>query len=256
MPLPKRRPPLDFRTIDVHADGDAVAGFAGYAARFWSVDAYGTALKPGAFRKTLKERDGRISLLWQHDPFTPIGKPSTLKEDRDGLAFRAEVVTETRAGAEAMALLRADVPLGMSFGFETVKSRPLEDADADKVDFSQASEFHASKDGRSSVRVIEEVRLWEISLVTFPANDGATVDDVRAIAPAALSSLLDAITAGALDDERRGLVAQIVAAWGDGAEPPTSSALTPAEARPVDPFDLVAAFAVERARQHLAGVRL
>ena len=259
-----RRPALQYRTAEVRAlADDEGAGFAGHAAHFWSVDSYGTAVKPGAFRKTLKERGERVPVLWQHDPFSPIGRPTELKEDKEGLAFSAEVVVDTRAGAEAMALLRADVPLGMSFGFETVKSRPVEDADADKLDWSQAPVFYKGEEGRQYVRVIEEVRLWEISLVTFPANDLAAVEDVRADAET-LSLLLDAIRGKSLRPEQRALVEQIVAAWGDGAEPAGETPpLTPVEARretpdppiPAGPdFALLAAAAATRTRLVLSGV--
>lgn len=227
------KPSIQYRTFDVRAEQDR-DGFDGHASAWWSVDSYGTAMKPGAFRKTLKERGEKIPLLWQHDPWTPIGKPDELKEDKAGLAFKASVVTDVRAGAEAMALLRADTPLGMSFGFETIKSRPVEEADQDKLDWSQAPQFYTTDEGKDFVRIIEEVRLWEISLVTFPANEAATITAVRADLEAdALSSLLDALKAGTLNDEQRALCEQIVAAMseraGAGSDPLTTP--LPDEAR-------------------------
>ena len=230
------KPTIEYRTVDVRAtdDGD---GFDGHASTWWVVDSYGTAMKPGAFRKTLKERGDRIPLLWQHWPDVPIGRPTELKEDKTGLSFRASVTTDTRAGAEAMALLRDDVPLGMSFGFQTIKSRPIEDGDADKLDFSQADAFYTSKEGREYVRIIEEVKLWEISLVTFPANEASLISAVRNDLEAdTLSSLLDAIKTGRLDESRTALLAQIVAAWQERAEPvaeviPDPLPLTPDKAR-------------------------
>jgi HK97 family phage prohead protease len=249
------KPSIQYRAFDVRAldDGD---GFDGHASAWWSVDSYGTAMKPGAFRKTLKERGDRIPLLWQHDPYTPIGKPDELREDKHGLAFKASVVTDVQAGKDAMTLLRAGTPLGMSFGFETVKSRPIEDADADKLDWSQAPAFYKNEEGREYARIIEEVKLWEISLVTFPANEAAAITAVRSEQELdALSSLLNALKAGPLDERQDALCRELVAAYsaraGAGTDHPT-----PDEARHADDdIDVIAlsAFLVGK-RLALAGV--
>jgi HK97 family phage prohead protease len=233
------KPNIQYRAFDVRAldDGD---GFDGYASSWWAVDSYGTAMKPGAFRKTLKERGDRIPLLWQHDPNTPIGKPDELKEDRIGLAFKASVVPEVRAGQEAMALLRAGTPLGMSFGFETVKSRPIEDADADKLDWSQAPKFYTSDEGREYARIIEEVKLWEISLVTFPANEAATISAVRSDQELdALSTILNALRDGSLDERQDALCRELVAAYSERAGAGTDHS-TPEQARHAEPIDVIA----------------
>jgi HK97 family phage prohead protease len=230
MPEPNdTKPKIQYRTVDVRALADGSEGFDGYASTFWKIDSYGTAMKPRAFKKTLAERGDRIPLLWQHDPWTPIGKPTELKEDRNGLAFKAQVITETRAGAEAMALLRAEVPMGMSFGFETVKSDRVKEADLDKLDWSDAPKWYTTEEGRQDVRVIEEVKLWEISLVTFPANEAATISSVRKRQELDyLSTLIESMRAGTLTDEQ---AAQIEALWSEwpqhraGAGPaPTSLA--------------------------------
>jgi HK97 family phage prohead protease len=224
-------PTIQYRTSAVRALDDDAAGFEGHASTFWRVDSYGTAMKKGAFKKTLAERGSRVPLLWQHDPWTPIGKPTELKEDRDGLAFRAEVVTDTRAGAEAMALLRADVPMGMSFGFETIKSRPVEDGDMDKLDWSDAPRWmRDNPEEREYARIIEEVKLWEISLVTFAANEAATISSVRHQQSLDyLSTLIESMRAGTLSDEQAAQIEQLAAAWqqraGAGAGTPDPTPL-------------------------------
>lgn len=198
---------LHYRTYDVRALDDDIDGFDGHAATFWQVDSYATALKPGAFKRTLKARAEKIPLLWQHWPDVPIGKPTSIKEDKTGLAFEASVSTQTRAGAEAMALLRDGVPLGMSFGFRTLKDRSAEDDDP--LDFSQMTGLK-----HADVKVIEEVQLWEISLVTFPANEAAAISAVRSdMELEALTTLLDAIKTGDIDEGHTVLVEQIVLAW-------------------------------------------
>jgi HK97 family phage prohead protease len=220
------KPKLDYRTFDVQAAADQTAGFDGHASTFWAVDSYKTAMAPGAFSRTLKHRGDTRLVLWQHDPNTPIGKTTALKQDKAGLAFSAALTTETRAGADAMALLRDQVPLGMSFGFQTVKDRTAEDTDP--LDFSQQPGLKAK-----DVRVITEVNLWEVSLVTFPANEAATISAVRSeMELDALTTLLDAITTDTLDEGQSALVLQITDAWsqrpGPAAIEPHS---TPVQAR-------------------------
>jgi HK97 family phage prohead protease len=215
---------VQYRMAEFRASDDG-AGLSGYASHFWSVDSYMTAVKPGAFRKTLRERGERIPILWQHNPDYPIGRPTVLKEDKTGLKFDAAISERTSKGAEAMALLRDDVPLGMSFGFQTIKSRAA--TDDDPLDFT------AYKAKAADVQVIEEVRLWEVSLVTFPANELAGISDVRALAEAdALASLTEHIRAGTLGDEHAALVAELVAAFTEAQpEPDDSTPLPDASAR-------------------------
>lgn len=215
---------VQYRMAEFRAADDG-AGLSGYASHFWSVDSYQTAVKPGAFRKTLRERGERIPILWQHNPDYPIGRPTSLKEDKTGLKFDATISERTSKGADAMALLRDDVPLGMSFGFQTIKSRPA--TTDDPLDFTAYSAKVAD------VEVIEEVRLWEVSLVTFPANELAGISDVRALAEAdALASLTEHIRAGTLTDEHRALVADLVAAFAAAQpEPPDRTPLPDVTAR-------------------------
>ncbi len=221
------KPTFHQRTVLVRASADD-AGFSGHASDFWSVDSYGTAIAPGAFKKTISERGDKIPVLWQHNPDWPIGKPTTLKEDDQGLAFDAAVVEESQYGKEAMLLLRGGVPLGMSFGFETIKSRRYEEADEDHLDWSNAPAWLRDPAEREYLRIIEEVRLWEISLVTFPANENATVDDVRAAQLDLLTSLSedlrhDRIPTG---DARLSRLQDLVAAYREHEPKPEPAAAT------------------------------
>ena len=216
-----KQPDIQYRMAEARAADDG-AGISGYASHFLSVDSYGTAVKKGAFRKTIRERGERIPVLWQHNPDYPIGKPTALKEDRTGWLFNAAIGEGTTHGRDVMALLRDGVPLGMSFGFQTIKDRAAEDDD--DLDFTHAPDYFKGKNGRAEVRVIEEVRLWEISTVTFPANEHATISDVRAIAEAdAISTLIERIRSGEVTDDQAALVAELVAAFEDRPKPEPST---------------------------------
>lgn len=223
----RTKPDIQYRTAELRAAEDG-AGFSGYASHFWSVDSYLTAVKDGAFKKTIRERGEKTPILWQHDAYAPIGKPTELKEDKTGLKFNALISEGTTFGKDAMTLLRDGVPLGMSFGFQTTRSRPA--TKEDPLDFSL---FKAKPE---DVEIIEEVKLWEISLVTFPANEMAAINDVRAVAEAdALSSLIEHIRDGSLSDEHAALIAELVAAYEEraaaGAETSATTAPDPDQAR-------------------------
>lgn len=236
---------VQFRTaapdaFAIRADGDT-PGFSGHAATFMVADSYWTAFAKGAFRKSLKDRGDRLPVLWQHWPDYPIGRHVEIKEDTDGLFVDVALVDDGAEGTTALSRLRGGVPLGLSFGFQTVKDRSAEDDD--EIDVSQLPKG-ANKD---ELRIITEVRLWETSLVTFPANEAATITAVRSeIETDALSLLLDAIRTGDMSDAQ---YAQIVAAWQarDGAGAGTDhSTPTDAKARRRQAVDIALALAKNR----------
>ena len=135
--------------------------FEGYGAVFGNVDSAYDVIQPGAFRDTLKEKKlTDIKMLWQHDPATPIGVWQEMSEDQTGLYVKGKILTAVQKGAEALALMQAGVLDGLSIGFRTVKSMW-----EDGVDYRQ----------------LLAIDLWEVSVVTFPANPKAKVDRVKSL---------------------------------------------------------------------------
>jgi len=133
--------------------------FTGYGAVFGNIDRVADRLSPGAFAKSLArhaKEGSAIPILWQHNPDELIGVWEDLAEDAKGLKGTGRLVLETSRGREAYALLKSGAMRGLSIGFETIKSEP---------------------DG--AIRVLKELDLWEISLVTFPANRRALVTAVK-----------------------------------------------------------------------------
>ena len=136
--------------------------FSGYASVFDTlIDApIPTIIKRGAFAKTLRENAPRIKVLFQHNADWPIGVPEQLVENARGLYIKA-VLSSTPRALEAGQLLRDGVITEMSIGFDPINS-------------------YMDRTGQEPVRHITELRLWEVSLVTFAANKEATVTDVHA----------------------------------------------------------------------------
>jgi HK97 family phage prohead protease len=224
------KPKIEYRVVEaINSD----AGFDGYAATWMTVDTYGTAWKRGAFSKSIERNGSKIPVLWSHMPEKPIGRLTALEEDSKGLRFTAAIVEDTQAGAETMALLRNDVPLGMSFGFRTIQERIPKESEWARLQYADDTDFYQTDEGKSYVRIKTETALWEVSPVTFPANDQTSFTDVRAAVEAdTLSTILEEIRAGTLNERHTALIDELVAAWGARAEPPDNDqALPPDKAR-------------------------
>lgn len=237
--MPDKDKPADreYRTaygaLTVRAASDTTPpGYEGFASTFWTVDSYGTAFAKGAFEKTLAERGERLPVLWNHDPDQPIGRHLDIKERRatdghPGGLYVNVALSSVPRGEQTLQLLRDGVPLGLSFAFRTMQDRAPTPAEAEKIDTSQMPDL----DPKES-RLITEVKLYETSPVTFPANDRAALLTVRQIVQSSLPLLLSAIRAGELTDEQLALVADIVAAdearrAGAGAGHSTPPDITP-----------------------------
>lgn len=99
----------------------------------------------------------KVKFLWQHDASKPIGKIIELKSDHYGLKIEAEINNDTVYGSEASSLIKQGALNGLSIGFSPGKT-------------SVNSE---------GVRIIEDLTLYEVSVVTFPANGYAQIDSVK-----------------------------------------------------------------------------
>lgn len=132
----------------------------GYASVYGNVDSYGDVVQKGAFKSLFGKSDSIIPVLWQHDTRQPIGGASSFKEDDNGLYMKANLVMEVQKAHEAKALAKAGVVTGLSIGY-TVE------------------EFTYNKE--DNVTYLTDLKLWEVSLVTFPANSEARVEGVKQI---------------------------------------------------------------------------
>jgi hypothetical protein len=136
--------------------------FAGYGSVFGVADAFADVVAPGAFTRSLAEHASLGTLpamLWQHDSRQPIGVWSALREDAVGLQVAGRLALKTPGGAAAYELLKLGAVNGLSIGYVTITS---------KIDETTRR------------RHLLEVDLWEVSLVTFPANPRARVTAVKA----------------------------------------------------------------------------
>ena len=139
-------------------DGHVIEG---YASLFGAADQGGDVVQAGAYAGSLAAlaREGRrVKMLWQHDPEQPIGVWDEIREDGRGLHVKGRVLESVAKGREAVALLQAGAIDGLSIGYRTKR---------------------AVKDDGGR-RLLTELELWEVSLVTFPMLPGARF---RAVGP-------------------------------------------------------------------------
>ena len=125
----------------------------GYASVFNIIDQHNDLIRAGAFKQL---NLSKVKLLWQHKPEEPIGVIEKISEDQHGLFFKARLLLDLPQGKSAYNLIKAKAISGISIGFKPIK-------------------YHF----KGTVRIIEEIDLWEISLVTFPANDKANIIEVK-----------------------------------------------------------------------------
>lgn len=149
--------PLSLKDADVAADGT----FSGYASVFGEVDSYGEVVKKGAFKASLKawaKKDQLPRMLWMHRADTPIGIYTLMREDDRGLYVEGKLALDTQAGAEAYALLKLGALDGLSIGYIATQW---------------------TENTKTEIITLEVIDLWEVSLVTFPANDQARISGVK-----------------------------------------------------------------------------
>ncbi|CAN5255624.1 HK97 family phage prohead protease [soil metagenome] len=123
----------------------------GYASLWGEADLNGDVVAHGAFGDSLARTGAAgVRMLHQHEPRSVVGVWDEMVEDDRGLWVSGRIEDWSAEARFASALSRAGALDGLSIGFRAAKAR---------------------RDGR--LRVLTQVELWEVSLVTFPMLAGA-----------------------------------------------------------------------------------
>lgn len=113
------------------ADVDTKQGIVtGYFSRFNNVDSDGDIMKPGAFKKTIREQgpnsaQPRIKHLMNHDPAQPLGKLLMLDEDQTGLKYESQIGTHT-LGRDFLKMVDSGLITEHSIGFRIIKRNQVQ----------------------------------------------------------------------------------------------------------------------------------
>ncbi len=149
---------LSHKFFSLKADVDEEGVVSGYASKFGVRDEGGDIVAPGAFSKSLNQR--KPKMLWQHDPWQPIGVWEHVKEDDVGLKVMGRINLELQNGREIFSNLKFGAVDCMSIGYHT--------RTAEKID---------------GARLLKEIDLFEISFVTFPMLPAARIESVKDFEP-------------------------------------------------------------------------
>lgn len=141
-----------FEVKELNEDGT----FEGYASTFNKVDHGNDLIEPGAFKKTLKEND-QFPVHWYHSILQPVGGIHG-EEDDKGLFMKGFLVLEVQKAVELYALMKKKVVNMLSIGYDVIKQ---------------------SWDANTGIRKLKEIKLWEVSIVTWGMDHEAFITDVK-----------------------------------------------------------------------------
>lgn len=181
--MTKREANLAARCVSAPNDGKSCAKLVrseegsvtieGYGAVF-DQEAYGEVIRRGAFSKTILERTD-IRMLWNHNSEIVLasnGRAKTLRlyEDPVGLKYAGDPPSWASGHVETVE--RGDVHQS-SFGFDPIQINiQIEEKEEENGDKVETILFE-----------IVEVRLWEVSPVTWPWYDQTTSEVIKKVFP-------------------------------------------------------------------------
>jgi len=184
--------PVDWKAAD---DEDNV--LEGYASTFGNTDLQYDVVAKGAFKNSLgRVRKGEIPYLADHmaSVRNVLGTLVDATEDSKGLRIKVRFAGDPDAQAIRQKMMEGHISK-MSIGYEPMQWR------------------YESR-GEKRVRVLEDVKLWEVSAVVFPANPEAVIERVKS----AVHDTIDEAVQGAVaagGDERE--IKAAIADWAKAA---------------------------------------
>lgn len=148
---------LPFEVKEIQEESEYFT-FEGYASTFGNIDLGDDIIVRGAFSKTLA-KNSQVPVLWQHQMSEPVGKSITLYEDDKGLYIKAILPkSDTLVSGRIIPQMKIGSICEMSIGF-----------------FTRDSEME------KGVRLLKEIELFEVSLVTKAMNPQALVSGFKSM---------------------------------------------------------------------------
>ena len=155
---------LETKAVSECDDAWVVTGFASV---FGNKDLTGDIVMPGAFQKSLRDH-GMPILLWNHKhDDAPLGCVVECEERKKGLFFRAEMPKDdTFVSGRIIPQLKRRGLRGVSIGYKATEREQRKDA-----------------------RLLKQIRLYEISICSTPANPLAEIETVKSLSPEEMAEL-------------------------------------------------------------------
>lgn len=153
-----------YKTMQLKADeAGKISGF--FSTYEKTPDSYGDIIEPGAFTKTIekrKETGHPFPLCWNHDFSSVIGVVDTIEEKEIGPYIEASFL-DTALAQDVRKMVQSGAVYQFSFAYDVLSWR----------------EPTADEKKMGVQNVLQEVEVFEISVVTVPANQNAVVTDIK-----------------------------------------------------------------------------
>lgn len=157
-----------YKTFELKADEFGM--ITGYFSTYDKTpDSYGDIVAPGAFTETIKKRAETghpFPLCFNHDFSAVIGAVDHIEDTEKGPYIEAHFL-DTQLAQDVRKMLMSGAIYQFSFAYDILGARQP-DADEKKAGVAQ---------------VLTELEVFEISVVTVPANQNAVATEVKAIEP-------------------------------------------------------------------------
>lgn len=154
-----------FKSFEMKAD--EVGGISGFFSTYDKTpDSYGDIIEPGAFTKTIekrKESGHPFPLCWNHDFSAVIGAVDNVEDTEKGPYIEARFL-DTQLAQDVRKAVQSGAIYQFSFAYDVLGARKPT-PEEEKAGVTQ---------------VLTEVEVYEVSVVTVPANQNAVVTEVKA----------------------------------------------------------------------------
>lgn len=155
---------MRYKTLELKADETGkIAGF--FSTYEKTPDSYGDIIEPGAFTKTIEKRKASghpFPLCWNHDFSSVIGVVDTVEEKEIGPYIEASFL-DTALAQDVRKMVQSGAVYQFSFAYDVLSWR----------------EPTAEEKKMGVQNVLQEVEVFEVSVVTVPANQNAVVTDIK-----------------------------------------------------------------------------
>lgn len=164
--------PLELKMLEAD-DGDELymGRFEGWGSVFGVQDSYDEIVEPGAFTETIQRDAHQFRTLWQHCMGLPVGVPDLVEErmgtEVSGLRWGGRI-NATTWGKDAWISLKTGAVTGLSIGYRLLEYFIEEEGNEQSKGWPI---WHLTK-----------LKLYEVSLVTYPANPATWVDLAEVLA--------------------------------------------------------------------------
>ena len=155
---------MKYKTVELKAtDNGSIEGY--FSTYEKTPDSYGDIIEPGAFTETLekrKESGHPFPLCFNHDFSAVIGAVDEVKDTEKGPFIRAHFL-DTALAQDVRKMLQSGAIYQFSFAYDILGARQPDE----------------EEEKAGVMNVLTKLEVYEISVVTVPANQNAVATEVK-----------------------------------------------------------------------------